>query len=379
MLSQTLTSSLGVQRCFRSLASRQAQFAAGRHLQTLSAPCPGVCSTGRGLQPIRASENGGVSEAASKVTGAVNKAASQIASAIEEVVDDNVLDYCNLDKLGGRPKSRKSLGEKEQEFLDALRSFYYDEKPILSNEEFDNLKEELLWAGSKVAILSSTEQRWMEASMAYAAGKPFLSDAEYDELKRQLRIKNSRVVQQGPRCSIRSRNMYSDCNPDYLKMTALNIPAAVVVLLALFSVDDLTGFEITKFIELPEPYGIIVLWGIVFPFLLVMVSSLTNFVLRDALILRGPCPNCGTYNNTYFGDIFTVQGNREKNEVMCGNCKAKLEFNSSDRTIKVSQMPGAGKDDKKPAPKKDGGAGGPAAKKSDKPAPKKEPATAGKA
>lgn len=34
-----------------------------------------------------------------------------------------------------------------------MQSFYYDEKPILSNEEFDLLKEELLWEGSKVAVL----------------------------------------------------------------------------------------------------------------------------------------------------------------------------------------------------------------------------------
>jgi hypothetical protein len=34
-----------------------------------------------------------------------------------------------------------------------LQAFYYDEKPILSNEEFDNLKDELLWEGSKVAVL----------------------------------------------------------------------------------------------------------------------------------------------------------------------------------------------------------------------------------
>ena len=103
-----------------------------------------------------------------------------------------------------------------------MQSFYYDNEPSLSNEEFDNLKEELLWAGSKVAILrfghyamllleasfiyarpitdafacSSTEQRFMEASVAYARGKPILSDVEYDDLKAQLRKKNSKVVQQ---------------------------------------------------------------------------------------------------------------------------------------------------------------------------------------
>lgn len=34
---------------------------------------------------------------------------------------------------------------------------------------------------------------------------------------------------QGPRCSLRSRTMYSDCTPDYLKITALNLPNVVLV------------------------------------------------------------------------------------------------------------------------------------------------------
>lgn len=34
-----------------------------------------------------------------------------------------------------------------------LQSFYYDGKPVMSNEEFDNLKEELIWEGSRVAVL----------------------------------------------------------------------------------------------------------------------------------------------------------------------------------------------------------------------------------
>ena len=36
-------------------------------------------------------------------------------------------------------------------------------------------------------------------------------------------------LRQGPRCSIRSRKLYSDAVPDYLKMTLLNLPAAVLV------------------------------------------------------------------------------------------------------------------------------------------------------
>jgi hypothetical protein len=55
---------------------------------------------------------------------------------------------------------------------------------------------------------------------------------------------------------------------------------------ALFSVDDLTGFEITKFLELPQPYGILVVWGVVLPSIYVLATSLTNLVLKDGLILK---------------------------------------------------------------------------------------------
>ena len=34
-----------------------------------------------------------------------------------------------------------------------VQSFYYDDKPVMTNEEFDNLKEELIWEGSSVAVL----------------------------------------------------------------------------------------------------------------------------------------------------------------------------------------------------------------------------------
>nr|CAB3492393.1 unnamed protein product [Digitaria exilis] len=81
----------------------------------------------------------------------------------------------------------------------------------MSNEEFDNLKEELMWEGSSVVMLSPDEQIILEASMAYAAGKPIMSDAEFDELKLKLKV-------------------YSDLAVDYFKMFLLNVPATVVAL-----------------------------------------------------------------------------------------------------------------------------------------------------
>ena len=61
----------------------------------------------------------------------------------------------------------------------------------------------------------------------------------------------------------------------------------------LFSIDDITGFEITKVIELPKPYGIVFLWGLVLPSLFILANAITSLVFKDALILkvRGPCPS----------------------------------------------------------------------------------------
>ncbi len=57
-------------------------------------------------------------------------------------------------------------------------------------------------------------------------------------------------------------------------------------LIVLFSIDDLTGFEITKLVELPEPFGIFAVWGFVLPLTYIVSSSLTNLALKDFLILK---------------------------------------------------------------------------------------------
>ena len=80
--------------------------------------------------------------------------------------------------------------------------------------------------------------------------------------------------------------MYSDLQVDYLRMTALNIPAVTLVLSVLFFFDDITGFEISKLIELPEPWGILFLWGLVLPTCFILSQQLTNLVLRDGIILK---------------------------------------------------------------------------------------------
>ncbi|KAL3498745.1 hypothetical protein ACH5RR_041477 [Cinchona calisaya] len=250
----------------------------------------------------------------------------------DEVVDSKILPYCSLDK-----KEKKSIGEMEQEFLQALQAFYYEGKAIMSNEEFDNLKEELMWEGSSVVMLSSDEQKFLEASIAYVSGNPIMSDEEFDKLKMKLKIDGSEIVVEGPRCSLRSRKVYSDLSVDYLKMFLLNVPAAVVALGLFFFLDDLTGFEITYLLELPEPFSFIFTWFAAIPVILYLSFSLTRVVVNDFLILKGQCPCCGTENTSFFGTILSISSGGSTNNVKCSNCGTDLVYNSKTRLITLPE------------------------------------------
>ncbi|KNA15411.1 hypothetical protein SOVF_098540 [Spinacia oleracea] len=250
----------------------------------------------------------------------------------DETIDSNMLQYCSIDK-----KAKKSIGDLEQDFLQALQSFYYEGKAVMSNEEFDNLKEELMWEGSSIVMLSPDEQRFLEASMAYVAGKPILSDKEFDELKMNLKTGGSMIVVEGPRCSLRSRKVYSDLSVDYFKMFLLNVPAAVVALGLFFFLDDLTGFEITVLLELPEPFSFIFTWFAALPAILWLSQAITKLIVRDFLILKGTCPNCGTENLSFFGTILSVSSGGATNSVKCSDCGTKLEFDSSKRMLTIPE------------------------------------------
>ncbi|KAK7346630.1 hypothetical protein VNO80_21153 [Phaseolus coccineus] len=248
------------------------------------------------------------------------------------LVDGKILPYCSIDK-----KEKKSIGELEQDFLQALQAFYYEGKAIMSNEEFDNLKEELMWEGSSVVMLSSDEQKFLEASMAYVSGKPIMNDKEFDELKLRLKMEGSEIVAEGPRCSLRSRKVYSDLSVDYLKMLLLNVPATVIALGLFFFLDDLTGFEITYLLELPEPFSFIFTWFAAVPLIVWIALTLTNAIVKDFVILKGACPNCGTENTSFFGTILSISNGGSTNTVKCSNCGTTMEYDSTTRLITLPE------------------------------------------
>uniref|UniRef100_A0A0D3GYS8 PGR5-like protein 1A, chloroplastic n=1 Tax=Oryza barthii TaxID=65489 RepID=A0A0D3GYS8_9ORYZ len=251
------------------------------------------------------------------------------------------------------------------------KAFYYDKKAVISNEVFDNLKEELMWEGSSVVMLihhialCSIEDsefviafaglapsyyvhpmqvtleaqflrqhisiiKLLEASMAYVSGNPIMTDAEFDELKLRLRKEGSEIVQEGPRCSLQSRKVYSDLTVDYFKMFMLNVPAAVVALTLFFFLDDLTGFEITYLLELPEPFSFIFTWFAALPLIFWVAQAITSAIVKDFLILKGPCPNCGNENLSFFGTILSVPSGGARNSVKCAKYGFEIYYSVSD-------------------------------------------------
>lgn len=124
--------------------------------------------------------------------------------------------------------------------------------------------------------------------------------------------------------------MYSDASVDYFKVVLLNVPALVVTVGALFLFDFSTNFSacspslvdplaaaflshrhalagVTYLIELPEPLSFLFTWGVVIPGIFFATTTITNSAIKDPLILKGPCPNCGAQNWVFFGEIFGIE------------------------------------------------------------------------
>lgn len=132
--------------------------------------------------------------------------------------------------------------------------------------------------------------------------------------------------------------MYSDATPDYQNMLVVNVPAALIVLSGVFVVDFLSNFSITYLIELPKPWGFLFLWVILLPSIYGLSSGLTGVILRDWVILKAPCPNCGESNKVFFGDIFTTKGPKATADTDCPKCQSLIRFDNTKRLASVERI-----------------------------------------
>lgn len=153
----------------------------------------------------------------------------------EVVVDENIGGFCSINERTGK-REELGLREKEQLFLATMQRYYLDGTSTLSNEEFDTLKEELTWQGSEVVTLSRDEFLFLDAAKAFETGHPIMSDDDFDDLKTRLKRAGSVVaLQRGPRCSIKRQVTFSDVVPDTKRTLALYTPAFIGLALAWLS------------------------------------------------------------------------------------------------------------------------------------------------
>jgi len=98
---------------------------------------------------------------------------------------------------------RKIIGfeEKEKLYLDCLAAYYNNEKAVLPDDEYEGLKRDLEFAGSKVAGFSKDEIKFLVANKRYREDKPVLDDNEYNALRLKLKEAGSMVVlHEAPSC-----------------------------------------------------------------------------------------------------------------------------------------------------------------------------------
>lgn len=247
----------------------------------------------------------------------------------EECVPDD--EYCVLDEDTGT-MIRLTLAEKERIFLDSLQSYYINGRQLLPDEEFDLLKEDLSWNGSKLVQMNRNEAKYLAAMQAYLNGEPIMNDGEFDALKKTLKDENSVfAVSTEPKCYIDTGICTVTMKEDNFRTNLLYLPAGSIFSLVWLGF----GFEIIEPLIRLNP---LVLFGLGLPLIVNGAKTVTdNFIFVNNKIVYGPCPSCEAENRVYFGNILTVEGFSDVATVKCPNCKATFDVQRN--SLRASTVP----------------------------------------
>ena len=249
----------------------------------------------------------------------------------EEEECDPQDEYCAIDKSSGE-RIRLTLEEKERIFLDALQSFYASGRQLLSDADFDLLKEDLQWNGSEMVVMNRKEVRFVSAMMAYKKGEPNISDAEYDTLKSELKEEGSKfAVSREPICYIDTGVCKATFEKDFFRTNLLYLPLGATLTLIWLTF----GFELFHPLVALNPLALLVLGA--FPIYKATKTITEDLVFGKFTIAYGPCPACGAENRIYFGDILKVEGFKKVADLKCTTCKA--DFRVQRETLRASTLP----------------------------------------
>uniref|UniRef100_A0A7S2I6A5 PGR5-like protein 1A, chloroplastic n=1 Tax=Helicotheca tamesis TaxID=374047 RepID=A0A7S2I6A5_9STRA len=240
-------------------------------------------------------------------------------------------EFCVISDDTGEP-IRLTIEEKERMFMDALQSYYISGKQVMSDDDFDSLKEDLSWNGSKLVEMSRKEASYLAAVQAYLKGSPIMSDTEFDTLKRELKEDGSQfAVSKEPKCLIETGICTVTLEEDRFRSNLLYLPAGSIFFLLWLGI----GFEL---IEPWARLNPVILIALGLPLIVQGTETVTNnYIFPDNKIAYGPCPKCGAQNRVYFGNILGVEGFGDEASVKCGNCKETFTVQKS--TLRASTLP----------------------------------------
>lgn len=235
------------------------------------------------------------------------------------------------DKVTGEP-IYLTREEKERIFLDSVQSYYYKGSQQLSDTEFNALREDLAWEGSVLVTLNRNETLFINAIQAYNKDKPIISDQKFDELKQFLRDSNSLIaVSTEPKCFIDTGVCKVNWAPDKTRTASLYLPATFVATIIYLGVI----YEILAAVGVNLNPVLALLVGSV-PISIFSKAVTENILFKDPAIASGVCPNCGVENRVFFGDVLGVVGDKDQATVKCTNCKTGMTIKRS--TLRVSTL-----------------------------------------
>lgn len=282
------------------------------------------------------------------------------------------------EKLGLSPVNLEECTQAQMEemYVDAIWAYYKDGVQLLSDEQYDKLRQELQWQGSGFPTLSRTEVDFVKASLAYWRGEPVASDAEWKELKRK-------VLADGKRKDVTAFLLYSkgkevldpqtfeEMKSEMKKLGVTVQKAGTKALEQTLSItsDDLSvdfvqvAFMIGALGALPTALCTAIAWslGLFFDlefvpdpdwgalltaeFVPLFLAGLVGgmlltwriFVfldLQNPTILSGTCPSCSS-------EIKTFSGGENPDRLLqyaCSECGCKLVLDTQERKIRSAGL-----------------------------------------
>lgn len=248
---------------------------------------------------------------------------------LDECIPDE--EFCTIDDDTGN-KIRLTLAEKERIFLDSLQSYYASGRQLLSDEDFDLLKEDLIWNGSSVAVVNRQESKYLAAMEAYLKGQPIMDDVEFDLLKKELKETGSKfAVDTDPKCYIDTGVCKVTLQEDKFRSNLLYLPAGLTLSVVWLGL----AFEIIEPFVRINP---IILFALGVPLISQGAKKLTeDYIFQNKLVAFGPCPSCEAEQRLYFGNILGVEGFGDEGNVKCVKCKCL--FTVQRRTLRASTLP----------------------------------------